>query len=924
LFSQHVPWNFITGLHEGVVVQKDGILQRTFAYRGPDVDSSSAAQVNDLCVRVNDFARRLGAGWALHIEAQRFATREYPKADFEYPSGSFSLLAPYLVDREREAAFRAAGRHFESSFYITFSWKPPSESAKKLVQMFVQGGASGSNKSLKENVEYFVNETDSAAAVLSGDMLLRPLDNEETVAYLHSCVSPNRHPVYFPDAPILLDRILPDSELVTSLTMRLGEFWIPIIGVNDFPDETYPAILDLLNRLRLEYRWVSRCICVGKEDGLKEAKKKEKAHRGNSSSIFQLIAAGKGEAAKKDNYAADVKAEDSATAEVEIDTEKAALVYYTTSVMVWARDLATARQHADIVRAAITAAGFTCKEETFNALEAFKAMMPGQCYANYRKLPIMTYTLSHAVPLSSVWAGMGRNRHAGAVSGVDIPHLICSTAEGAPFFMSLNPDDVGHAAVWGPTGSGKSTLLCLLELQFFKYPDSRVIVFDKDRSCRQACLACGGLFYEPASESPSSVSFQPLRDLESDLDLMYAIEFIESLLAVSGKRVTPPISAAVKEALEQLKEKPVSARTLTSFVQYCKYHDPATKQPVVKEWLGDYLWDGGKYGKIFDARNADFSLDTRFLAFEMDGLMKRGDGCVAPALVYLFSLAERMFDGRLTLLVLDEAWLFLRNEVFSAKIAEWLKVLRKKNVFVVFATQDVADVEKSPLKTTIAQQCLTKIYLADKSALSPAMYEVYSAFGLTDSEIGLIASSEMKRDYFYTSPLGRRLFQLGLGPVTLGLVGAADHALLDEISGGRPPGYSCCADILDAKRIGWRGLLGDDAPHEPQPPPAGKSLPAAAPALPAAPPEVAHNGAPNRAAGILAAVGGIPEGRGRNGAGGAAKAIAGRFGVSPATVYQARRVLRCAPPDLLESVRAGSVSIKAAYGRLGRAGNASP
>jgi type IV secretion system protein VirB4 len=160
------------------------------------------------------------------------------------------------------------------------------------------------------------------------------------------------------------------------------------------------------------------------------------------------------------------------------------------------------------------------------------------------------------------------------------------------------------------------------------------------------------------------------------------------------------------------------------------------------------LYDGGKYGKIFDSAYSGLSLDTRFLAIEMEQLMSRGEGCIVPALVYLFNLIEKKFDGRLTLLVLDEAWMFLRNETFAEKIMEWLKVLRKKNVFVVFATQDVADVEKSPLKTTIIQQCLTKIYLADPNAVSPGMIDVYRAFGLTDTEIELIASSTMKRDYF--------------------------------------------------------------------------------------------------------------------------------------------------------------------------------
>ena len=108
------------------------------------------------------------------------------------------------------------------------------------------------------------------------------------------------------------------------------------------------------------------------------------------------------------------------------------------------------------------------------------------------------------------------------------PHLICSAAEGTPFFLNLNVGDVGHCAIWGPTGAGKSTLLNLLEMQVFKYPGAQVIVFDKGRSCRQPCLAAGGRFYEPAGENPAGVNFQPLRSLETDRDLIDAMDFIES------------------------------------------------------------------------------------------------------------------------------------------------------------------------------------------------------------------------------------------------------------------------------------------------------------------------------------------------------------------------------------------------------------
>src|SRR5262249_40083321 len=117
----------------------------------------------------------------------------------------------------------------------------------------------------------------------------------------------------------------------------------------------------------------------------------------------------------------------------------------------------------------------------------------------------------------------------------------------------------------------------------------------------------------------------------------------------------------------------------------------------------------GPYGGLLDLDRSSLS-DGRIQAFEMDDLMKK-PAAIGPVLGALFHVLERRFSGAPTLLVLDEAWLFLKDAAFAAQIQDWLKTLRKRNVAVVFASQVLADVEASPIASTIIEACLTRIFL---------------------------------------------------------------------------------------------------------------------------------------------------------------------------------------------------------------------
>ena len=55
------------------------------------------------------------------------------------------------------------------------------------------------------------------------------------------------------------------------------------------------------------------------------------------------------------------------------------------------------------------------------------------------------------------------------------------------------------------------------------------------------------------------------------------------------------------------------------------------------------------------------------------------------------------------------------------------------------------------------------------------MAQAYQAIGLTTAEMQILAKAQKKRDYYYRSVKGRRLFELGLGPAALALVGASSE-----------------------------------------------------------------------------------------------------------------------------------------------------
>ncbi len=209
----------------------------------------------------------------------------------------------------------------------------------------------------------------------------------------------------------------------------------------------------------------------------------------------------------------------------------------------------------------------------------------------------------------------------------------------------------------------------------------------------------------------------------------------------------------------------------------------------------------GPHGTLLDG-TGEAMVPSRFDTFELETLMAT-PSAVAPVLSALFHALEASFDGRPTLLVLDEAWLFLGETAFAAKIREWLKTMRKKRVAVVFATQSLDDVAASAISASLIESCPTQVFLPNPRALEPASAELYRKFGLNRRQLELIAWATPKRSYYWRQPRGRRLFDLRLTGVALALCGAGspeDQALIDTVL-ARSGATGFAKDFLTAKGV---------------------------------------------------------------------------------------------------------------------------
>ena len=376
--------------------------------------------------------------------------------------------------------------------------------------------------------------------------------------------------------------------------------------------------------------------------------------------------------------------------------------------------------------AALADTGAIAVREDTNLEPAFWAQFPGNEEYIVRRALISSANMAGFGSFHGFALGQAANNHWG-----DAVTLL-ETTSATPFFFNFHHGDLGNFSVIGPSGSGKTVVMNFLAAQAQKFRP-RTILFDKDRGAELFIRGIGGRYDRINPGEPTG--FNPLALPDTPSSRAFLRDWLAVLLKADGPEEFAAISAAVDAAYAN----DAGLRRLRHFKELlsgARRPEPGDLADRLTAWIGSPGGEGGEHAWLFDNATDALDLSERVLGFDMTQLLEN-PRLRTPTMMYLFHRIDERLDGEPTMILIDEGWKALDDEIFAARIRDWLKTLRKRNALVGFATQSARDALDSRISTALVEQTATMVFMPNSRA-RPEDY--CDGFGLTDHEFALIRS----------------------------------------------------------------------------------------------------------------------------------------------------------------------------------------
>ncbi len=778
-FSELLPWMFTYG-DDDVVVNKDGSLTVFFEVAGIDIDGSSSGDVAY-------FLQALDQAYEIFKEAPCvFTWLVHRQQCPHYPVAVFPDPYSQLIDAQRKAQFDS-GNNFSNRNYLAITLIPDRglNGLATRMQFYLQNGygvfrAMGRTlgsllrgneafayaaSELAGRTEKFNGLLDRFVERLSGLGIARVAGNSLR-GLLRRCVNPSSTQEALVAMPFL-DTHIPNTELVIEREYLLFDECTYVMGVSlkEPPRMTYQGLFDQLLSMDGElvfsqnFHFASKKQVTSYLTSVRQYNDLLKY-----SPLTWLYLAFNGHADARTNDARMESAEAAHRASNRVEMNDAYYGWYAAQVMAIAGTAQAAEQVLAKVSAALELNNLTVIKEKTHLLSAFAGGIAGMYATQKRWFMLEIPSLSDLTPLRTVDPGQQSNAYLTQQRGqYSAALMLLETAYNTPYYLNLHVGDLGHALVVGPSRSGKSTGMNVLIAQFRKYTPSRIIIFDKDRSCRIATLMMGGDHIDISAHSHNR--WNPLSLLGDASALEWLAGWVEGLICYRGYRYTAEDVKDVWHALQGLSAQDAAHWTLGHLHSVLA----PSLQNELDAWVGS-----GALAHYFDNHEDTFSI-SEFCCIEMGEILQKEHVARAfmdYAFYRIYTLLRDPLHGVTpTLIYVEECWFMLENPYFEQKIRDWTKTFAKLVAQLVMATQSLEDIADSRVFSSLRDNIQTRIYLPNSNALSPQMLPLYvEQFGLHEDHVAQIASGTPKRDYFIQQPGVFRQAILSIDPVTLAIV----------------------------------------------------------------------------------------------------------------------------------------------------------
>lgn len=701
----HLP--YARHVNDHTLESRDGLLLQVIHLRGLLFETADTAELNYRKSLRDAMLRAIGSSrFAIYHHILR--RRVEIDLDTQFPDAFSQALGDRWAER------LSTKQLFVNDLYLTLVRRPLQGKLGFADQVRTWLGQAGQAPDVARNLELDQLDAGREALISSlGEYAPRMLGVYETpngvcsepLEFLSSLYNGEQRPMLLPHqdlgAHLPYRRVSFGQDTVElSPAGHLPRSFVALVSIKDYPSFSSPGMFDELMRLPYETVVTQSFAFVERQAALDRMNLALRRMRSAEDEALSL----RGELAQ---------------AKDEVAAGRAGFGEHHMTIAVRGGTLDEVDAGVAEVTATLADMGIVAVREEIALEPAFWAQFPGNFKYIARRGLVSTSNFAGLASVHNFPTGAATGSHWG-----DAITLLETTAAG-PYFFNFHQGDLGNFTVIGPSGSGKTVVLNFLLAQARRL-SPRIIFFDKDRGAELFIRAIGGRYDLLRPGEPSGLNPLQLEDTAANRG------FLADWLAQLAGGADVADLARIRDAISANFEQPPHHRRLRHLVELFRGDQRPHAGDLwsrLRPWWGD-----GERAWLFDSPKDLTDLSAQTVGFDMTVLLD--DPVVrTPAMMYLFHRVEERLDGSAAIIVVDEGWKALDDEVFVRRIKDWEKTIRKRNGIVGFATQSAQDALESRIASAIIEQAATQIFMINPKARAE---DYVKGFGLTPHEFDLI------------------------------------------------------------------------------------------------------------------------------------------------------------------------------------------